>query len=324
MKKVPVPAFNFYAVDRYVILPASMKIDYSMLPTERLNRRTRRLDQMPLTKLLRTISREDARVPLAVRKRIPPIARAVRMITDALKRGGRLMFFGAGTSGRLGVLEAAECPPTFNTPPSRVQAFMAGGRRSVFKSREGAEDRGREGRRLINRKARRGDVIVGISASGVTAYVREALRAARLRGCSTILLTCSGRAPRFKFIDHVICLSTGPEVIAGSTRLKAGTATKLVLNMLTVGSMVRLGKVYGNRMVDLQPKSKKLVARAVRLIRELGNVGTGQARRYLRLSGGNAKTAVLMARRNLSRPEARRLLERSAGFLGKTLQTCAH
>jgi N-acetylmuramic acid 6-phosphate etherase len=216
-------------------------------------------------------------------------------------------------------MEAAECPPTFNTAPSQIQAFMAGGKSSVFRSKEGAEDRGADARALVNKRVRAGDVVVGIAASGVTPYVDAALQAARAKKALTILVTCNPAYARQTPAHVAIAVATGPEVIAGSTRLKAGTATKLVLNMLTVGTMVRIGKVYGNRMVDLQPRSAKLHARAIRLIEELAGVSSARAAALLKQSGGNAKVAIVMAQRNLSRVVAVRLLRAHAGHLRRAL-----
>lgn len=295
-------------------------MDYSKLPTEKQNRRTAGLDRLPVSKILRLIDHEDQSVPRAVKKVNSEIARAVGIIVRQLKAGGRLIFAGAGTSGRLGVLEAAECPPTFNTPPSLVQAVMAGGRWAVFRSQEGAEDRIREARRKIGQLVRPNDVVVGISASGVTPFVKAALSEARLTGAKTILIACNFKTPLRSRADVVIAPKVGPEIIAGSTRLKAGTATKLILNRLTVASMVRFGKVYGNWMVDLQPKSKKLRARAERLVRQFSGLPTKQARLLLRKAHGRVKAAILMARKNTSFTQAAHLLKQSAGFLRKALQ----
>jgi N-acetylmuramic acid 6-phosphate etherase len=211
-------------------------------------------------------------------------------------------------------MEAAECPPPFNTPATLVQAFMAGGRSSVFRSKEGAEDRGRDAAALVRRHVRKTDVVVGIAASGVTAFVGEALNRGRQLGAATVLVTCFPGVDR-KRADIVIAVPTGPEVIAGSTRLKAATATKLVLNSLTVVSMIQLGKVYGNWMVDLQPRSKKLEARALRLVAGLGGVDEAQARRLFKAAGGHAKTAILMARQKIGAAEARRKLLKTNGRL---------
>ncbi|MBI3087313.1 MAG: N-acetylmuramic acid 6-phosphate etherase [Candidatus Omnitrophica bacterium] len=242
-------------------------LSYARLPTEQPNPRSRSLDRLSTPRLLRLMSREDARVPRAVRRVIPQLGRAIELTVKRLRTGGRLVFLGAGTSGRLGVLEAAECPPTFNTPPARVQAVMAGGRPAVFRSREGAEDDRRAARRAVSSRVRAGDVVVGISASGVTPFVEAGLRESRRLGCSTILVTCHPGSRLRRTADVVIAPRTGPEVIAGSTRLKAGTATKLILNMLTVAAMARLGRVSGNLMVNVRPASRKLRARAARIRR---------------------------------------------------------
>lgn len=254
----------------------------------------------------------------AVQNTLPAIERGVKTIVASLKKGGRLFFIGAGTSGRLGILEAAECPPTFNTPPALIQAFMAGGKSSVFRSKEGAEDRGADSQKIVRQRVRRGDVVIGIAASGVTAFVREGLDTAKKRGASTILVTCHSGVP--KSAAHVvIAAKTGAEVISGSTRLKAGTATKLILNSLTVASMVQMGKVYGNRMVDLQPRSRKLVARGTNLIAQIGHVSSAKASQLFQESGGHAKTAIVMARRDVKRNEAVRLLKKADGHLYKVI-----
>jgi N-acetylmuramic acid 6-phosphate etherase len=266
------------------------------------------------------MNREDQHVLRAVRRVRRQIARAVEMIAERLKNGGRLFFVGAGTSGRLGVMEAAECPPTFGTPPSLVRAIIAGGRGSVFRSREGAEDRAGEARRAIRRSVRAGDVVVGISASGVTPFVRAALAEARRRKARTVLLAMNPSSPVGWLADVAITPRVGPEILAGSTRLKAGSATKMILNMLTTASFVRLGKVYQNRMVDLRPASRKLRARAVKLIQELGRVEAAKARRLLRAAGGEVKVAILMARRKLAAREARRHLGLAGGSLRRGLE----
>jgi N-acetylmuramic acid 6-phosphate etherase len=295
------------------------RIGYDRLPTERADPRTGQLDRLSAAQIARLMNRADRRAVSAVGRAAPAIGRAVDLIVRALSRRGRLVFVGAGTSGRLGVLEAAECPPTFGTPPSLVQAVIAGGRRSVFRSAEGAEDDGPEGARQIRRRVRRGDVVVGIAASGVTPFVRAALREARKRGAATALVTCNPQVPA-SAARVVIALAVGPEVLTGSTRLKAGTATKLALNTLTTASFARLGKVYGNRMVDLRPRSAKLRARALRLVRQLGRVSPREAQRLLAASGASAKVAIAMARLGVDAPEARRRLKRAAGSLRRALE----
>jgi len=268
------------------------------------------------------MNREDRRAVLAVGRVQPQIAAAVEMIVTALRDGGHLIFVGAGTSGRLGVLEAAECPPTFGTSRRLVQAIIAGGRGAVFRSREGAEDDAAAARRAVRARVRRGDVVVGISASGVTPFVSAALTAARRRGAKTVLVACNAegalRSPR---MIHVrIVPATGAEVLAGSTRLKAGTATKLVLNTLTTASMTRLGRVYGNRMVDLQPRSAKLRARALRLVAEVAGVSHGRARAALKASRGRVRVAIVVSRSGLNAAEASRALGAAGGSIRVALQ----
>jgi N-acetylmuramic acid 6-phosphate etherase len=294
-------------------------IRFDRLPTERPHPRSRSLDRLRPAAIARLMNRADRDALRGVGRATSAIGRAVTAIVGRLQDGGRLIFVGAGTSGRLGVIEAAECPPTFNTPPGLVQAVMAGGRRAVFRSVEGAEDDARAGARAMRRRVRRGDAVVGIAASGVTPFVRAALVEARRRGALTVLVTCNPRAPRGA-AGLIIALGVGPEVLAGSTRLKAGTATKLALNTLTTAAFARLGKVHGNRMVDLQPKSAKLRARAERLVAELGGVSRPRAQRLLREAGGRAKVAIVMARREMSAPAARRHLRAARGFLGRALE----
>ena len=295
------------------------KIRYGRLPTERPNPRSCDLDRLAPTAIARLMNRADVGAVRAAARAVPAIARAVDLIVASLSRGGRLVFVGAGASGRLGVLEAAECPPTFDTAPSLVQAVIAGGQRAVFRSAEGAEDDAAQGAREIRRRARAGDVVVGIAASGVTPFVRAALAEARRAKAATVLVTCNPRVPR-RAARVVIVLATGPEVLAGSTRLAAGTATKLVLNTLTTATFARLGKVYGNRMVDLRPRSAKLRARALRLVSEIGRVSEREASRLLAGAGGSAKLAILMARLRLPVVEARRRLRTAAGSLRSALE----
>ena len=297
---------------------------YERLTTERVNPRSRALDRLSPRAIARLMNAEDRRAVAAVGRVAPAIAAAVERIVAALRGGGRLFFVGAGTSGRLGVIEAAECPPTFGTRPGLVQAIMAGGRQSVFRSREGAEDDARAAARAVRARVRHGDVVVGVSASGVTAFVHGALTTAAARGAGTVLVQCTARpigaALRRAGRPIVIAPVPGPEVLAGSTRLKAGTATKLVLNTLTTASMTRLGKVYGNRMVDLQPRSAKLRARAERLVAELGGVGPARAQSALRAAGGHARLAIVMVRRDLPAGAAARALRAAGGSLRLVLE----
>jgi N-acetylmuramic acid 6-phosphate etherase len=295
------------------------KISYGKLSTEQVNPRTRNIDQISIKKAIELMHREDASVAQVVHREKKHIAQAVRLITASLRQGGRLFFAGAGTSGRLGVIEAAECPPTFNTPPSLVQAVMAGGKDAVFQSKEGAEDDHAEGYRIFKRKLKSQDVVVGIAASGVTPFVYGALEAAQKIGASTILVSCNKKLPQKVPAKCIIAAVTGSEVISGSTRLKAGTATKLILNQLTVLSMVQLGKVYQNWMVDLQPKSRKLEARALRLVCHLGGLPEKRAQKILKAAGGHAKTAIFMARTGCDAKTAQKKLKKADGFLAKAL-----
>ncbi len=292
--------------------------DYARLPTEKPNPRTRGIDLKNPLAIVRLINREDARVAKAVGREARNLARAVDVIAKCLGRGGRLVFVGAGTSGRLGVLEAAECPPTFNTGPRQIAAVMAGGKASVFKSKEGAEDSEAAGKKAVS-SMRRGDIVVGIAASGVTAFVRAALRAARRRGCKTVLVTSNGRPPGSQ-ADIVIAPSVGPEVVTGSTRMKSGTAAKLVLNTLTTAAMIRLGKVHDHWMVDLNPTSRKLRMRSERIVSDLGRVNSDRARALLKAAKGSVKTAVVMARKNIGAAAARARLNRCGGRLRRALK----
>jgi N-acetylmuramic acid 6-phosphate etherase len=295
------------------------RVRFDRLATEGVNARSARLDQLDPRAIALLMNREDRVAVAAVGRAAPAIAAAVNLVVAALRRGGRLFFVGAGTSGRLGVLEAAECPPTFGTRPGLVQAIMAGGRSSVFRSREGAEDDAAAAARMVRARVRGGDVVVGVSASGVTPFVRGALGAARSMRAATVLVQCNATRSRVA-ADVVVRAVPGPEVLAGSTRLKAGTATKLVLNTLTTASMARLGKIYGNRMIDLQPRSAKLRARAERLVAEIGGVRPGRARRALREAGGRVRLAIVMARRNLPAGAAARALRAADGSLRSVLE----
>ncbi|MGH7357158.1 MAG: N-acetylmuramic acid 6-phosphate etherase [Candidatus Rokuibacteriota bacterium] len=297
------------------------RVRYERLATERRNPRSRDLDRLSPRRIAALMNREDARAVRAVGRAGRAIARAVALIVRSLRARGRLVFVGAGTSGRLGVLEAAECPPTFGTPPSLVQAIMAGSRGAVFRSREGAEDDARAASRAVRGRVRRGDVVVGVSASAVTPFARAALATARRRGARTVLVTCNPSRPRGVAADVVIALDPGPEVVAGSTRLKAGTATKLVLNTLTTAAMAGLGRLYGNRMVDVQPRSRKLRERAARLVAELGGASLPRARRTLARAGGRVRIAVVMERRNLSAGGAARALRAAGGSLRSAIES---
>ena len=291
---------------------------YAKLPTEQPNPRTRDIDLRSTREIVRLIAAEDARVPQAVAKVSADVARGVDAVAAALAGGGSVLVLGAGTSGRMAVLEAAECPPTFNTTARQVRAEIAGGRRSVFRAKEGAEDEPALGRKAA-RKVRRGDAVIGVAASGVTPFVRAALDESKRRGATTLLVTSNGK-PHGVRADIVIAPMVGPEVVTGSTRLKAGTAAKLVLNALTTGAMIKIGKVYDHWMVDLKPTSRKLRLRGERIVSDLGRVPPARAAALFRASGGSVKTAVLMARRNLSAAEARAALEGAGGALRRALE----
>lgn len=298
------------------------------LTTEKRNGRSRSMDRVPVDDLLRIINREDATVAAAVGREIPRIAAAVRQVTAALAAGGRLFYVGAGTSGRLGVLDAAECPPTFGTSPSTVRGIIAGGRRAVFRSVEGAEDREGEGRKAIREAgAGKGDVVCGIAASLRTPFVAAALAEAKRRGARTLLVTTNpasllaGRefAKIRRSAGIVISPDVGPEVLMGSTRMKSGTAQKMVLNMLTTAAMVRLGKVYENMMVDLKLNSRKLSERARRVLMLSTGLDYPAASRRLRAAGGHVKTAIVMTRTGAGPAEARRLLRAADGMVHRAI-----
>jgi N-acetylmuramic acid 6-phosphate etherase len=289
------------------------------VPTEAINAATRDLDTLATPQLVAVLTREQSAALDAVERAQGQIAQAVDAIVARLGTGGSLHYFGAGSSGRLAFLDAAECPPTFGTPPSFVQAHIAGGTGALVRAVEGAEDDAAAGAAEAAATVRAGDAAVGVSAGGMAAYVIAALRAARELGAMTIALTSDAASPLAATADLAIVVNTGAEPIAGSTRLKAGTAQKLVLNALSTATMVRLGRVYGNLMVDLVATNEKLRRRAQRLVETLANVEPERARDLLAESGGSVKVAVVMARRGLDAREATALLERAGGFLRSAL-----
>jgi N-acetylmuramic acid 6-phosphate etherase len=283
--------------------------NYAALPTEQANPRLRTLDRLSTERLVAAITREDRRAAASVAAVRRPLARAVERVAGALAAGGRLVYAGAGTSGRLGALDAAECPPTFGVSPAQVIGVIAGGRRALWRAVEGAEDRAADARRALGRLGvGRRDVVCAICASGVTPFALAALRAARQRGATTIAVTCAPSAALRTLADVVVAPRPGPEVLAGSTRMKAGLATKMVLHTLTTGAMVRLGKVYGNLMVDLRPTSRKLRARALRIIATLTGLPPASARALARRSGWRPGVALVMHRLGLGPAAARRRL----------------
>lgn len=292
--------------------------NWEALPTEAIHPKAAKLDTQSAAATLATLAQEDARVARAVHAEARSIQRAATLMASALSSGGRTFYVGAGTSGRLGVLEAAECPPTYGTDPSKIVGIMAGGDRAVFRSKEGVEDRERAGEQAVRaRKPGSEDLVVGISASSVTPFVRGALRAARERHAATVLVTCG---PRTRGIaDVVVAPRVGPEVLAGSTRMKAGTATKLVLNQMTLLAMIRLKKVYGPYMVDVKTTSAKLVDRATRMVQSIARVDRDVAEKLLSSAKYDVKTAVVMGRLGLSVDDARRRLGAARGDLRRVL-----
>ena len=285
--------------------------------TEQRNPRSERIDVASSLEIVDIMNAEDARVAGVVHGQRAEIARAIDLIVAAFKAGGRLVYVGAGTSGRLGVLDATECPPTFGVPPTMVTGVIAGGYGALVKSAEGAEDDVNAGAAAMDTATvTNRDVVVGIAASGTTPYVRSALSRAQTLGAKTVLVTCAA-PPKVlaETCDVIVNPVVGPEVLTGSTRLKAGTATKLVLNMLTTGAMIRLGKVYGNLMVDLVALSAKLHDRGERIVMEVGGVSREEARSAIAGAKGSVKLAIVMARRKVDANEARRLLESANGLV---------
>jgi N-acetylmuramic acid 6-phosphate etherase len=289
--------------------------------TEQRNPRSERVDVASSLEIVDVMNAEDAGVPAAVHAQREPIAAGIDLIVNAFRTAGRLVYVGAGTSGRLGVLDATECPPTFGTPPEMVVGVIAGGYGALVKSAEGAENDVNRGAQDVDTAGvTNRDVVVGIAASGTTPYVRAALGRAQTIGARTMLVTCA-IPPKIlaDTCDVVVQVIVGPEVLTGSTRLKAGTATKLVLNTLTTGAMIRLGKVYGNLMVDLMALSAKLKDRGERIVMECCGVARDEARSAIERAGGSVKLAIVMARRGVDAAEARRLLDAADGFVRRVV-----
>ena len=289
-------------------------IDLSRIATEQRNPRTAEIDMLDTEEMLRVINAEDARVPEAVGAQISSIAKAVDGIAERIQSGGRLVYIGAGTSGRLGVLDASECPPTFSTPPDLVVGLIAGGDHALRHSVEHVEDQpesGADALRSINVSDR--DTVVGIAASGRTPFVLGAIAYANQVGALTIGVCNSDRAKLTELVQIAIPVLTGPEVVTGSTRLKAGTAQKLVLNMLTTGAMIRLGKTYGNLMVDLQPTNQKLRVRAIGIVRDAAGITEEEAAAALERSDGDVKAAIVSSLLRVSPDEARHRLADAKG-----------
>jgi N-acetylmuramic acid 6-phosphate etherase len=285
---------------------------WQSLPTEAINPASLAVDKAPVAEIIDMIVTEDRKVIAAVHKERERIAHGVEIIVQTLRKGGRIIFVGAGTSGRLGVVEASEMPPTFGTTPTAVQAIMAGGQEAVFRAKEGVEDNYEEGARSIARlRLNRKDVVIGVSASGMTFFVRGALTRARKAGAKIIFVTCWPGSELQTFVDLQIAPAVGPEIIAGSTRLKAGTATKMVLNMLTTIAMIKVGKTYGNLMVDVQTGSEKLKDRARRILGVATGLDYDEADSLLKRAKWNVKAAIVMQKGNLTLAQALRRLKKA-------------
>lgn len=292
----------------------------SCLITEGLNPDTKDIDECSTQQILELINQEDHKVPEAVKEEIPQIAKAVELLYQALKKGGRMIYVGAGTSGRLGVLDASECPPTYGTSPEQVQGYVAGGDAALRNAAEGCEDNPQLGIDQIEQcKVSKKDVVVGITASGSAAYVTGALKRAAELGAGTIGVVNNKGSRLEQLCDVCIAPVCGPEVISGSTRMKAGTSQKLVLNMLTTTVMIKLGKVYGNRMVDVKASNKKLKERSIRMIQEIAGVNGTIAEEYLLKADGSAKLAVMCLLSGCEAEEGRRRLQKNDGYLKKAL-----
>ena len=301
--------------------PRSRFDEFARLATEQRNPRTQDLDTLDVAGVLERIAAEDRTVPEAVARELPFIARAVDLVVASFREGGRLIYVGAGTSGRLGVLDASECPPTFGSDPDMVQGVMAGGHQALVRAVEGAEDREAEGEQeMLERRVGPPDTVIGLAASRRTPFVVAALRVARRLGTRTAYVTCTPRAEFRLEVDVAICPEVGPEAIMGSTRMKAGTAQKLVLNMITTAAFVRTGKVYENMMVDLMATSEKLVERSRRTVMTVAGVDYDTAAEAIAGAGKSVKTAVVMLKLGCSRAEAESRLARAEGFVRAALE----
>src|SRR5439155_2519697 len=291
------------------------------LVTEQSHAASRSIDELPTAEILNIMNAADAEVPGAVAREIPRIARAVDTIALSLEQGGHLVYIGAGTSGRLGVLDASECPPTFNVAEDLVRGIIAGGERALVRSTEASEDDPEAGARdLLAAGFGRRDVLVGISASGRTPYVLGAVAKARQLGAVTCGISCTPDSELSRAVDIPIEPTPGPEILTGSTRLRAGTATKMVLNMISTAVMVRLGHVYGNLMVNVAPTNQKLEQRAKTIIQEIAGVPAARAEQLLAEAGRNVRTAIIMEKKGLSRADAEALLDKSGGRLRDALE----
>lgn len=298
--------------------------EISALSTEQRNVNSMNIDNESISGILKIINDEDKTIPYAVEKELPYIEKAVEIIVNALKSGGRLLYFGAGTSGRLGVVDASECPPTFGTPFGLIEGYIAGGKNAMFRAQEGAEDKEENGAKdVISADVKNVDVVCGIAASRRTPYVIGAVKKANKLGAKTLYITCTPRKTfNLENIDVAICIDVGPEVIMGSTRMKSGTAQKLVLNMLTTASMIRMGKIYENMMIDLQMTNKKLVERSKKIIMTITHISYEEAEEYLKKSNGHVKTALVMILAKVDYTEAQNRLKKADGFVRKAILSC--
>lgn len=296
--------------------------EISNLATEQINPNSKDVDFSSTLDILKIINNEDKTVPLAVEKELPYIEKAVDAIVEAIKKGGRLLYFGAGTSGRLGVVDASECPPTFGTPPEMVQGFIAGGEAAMFVAQEGAEDFEENGAKdVLEAKVNSNDVVCGIAASRRTPYVIGAVKKAKEIGATTLYITCTPRDTfNIEEVDIPICPFVGPEVVMGSTRMKSGTAQKLVLNMLTTTTMIRMGKTYENMMIDLQMTNKKLVERAKKIVMTITGLDYDEATKYLEESNYHVKSALVMILAEVSFEEAKTRLKKADGFVRRAIK----
>lgn len=303
------------------------------LSTEQRNPDSMDIDARPVTEILTIINTEDKRIAAAVETQIPYIARAVDLVVAAFYNGGRLIYVGAGTSGRVGVVDASECPPTFGVPFDMVQGMIAGGEGAMFRAVEGAEDKPEGGAHDIDKKnVGPNDVVCGIAASMRTPYVIGAVQRAKERGAKTLYVTTNPRTnlylPEYSHLanalDVAICAEVGPEVVMGSTRMKSGTAQKMILNMITTAAMIRLGKIYENMMIDLQMTNKKLVERSKKIVMTITGIGYDEAERYLNEAHGHVKTALVMIKANIGYEEATARLKKANGFVRFAIEGKEH
>jgi N-acetylmuramic acid 6-phosphate etherase len=296
------------------------RVDLSRLKTEQTNRASVNLDLKSSLEIARIINSEDAKVAGAVKRALPQIAKAIDLIATSLSRGGRLIYVGAGTSGRIAALDAVECPPTFSTRPDAVQFVMAGGRKALDSAAETNEDSRASGEREIaKKKPGKNDVVVGIAASGRTPFTVAAIEQARRTGADTIAVTCNRNSPLEKAADLAIVTEVGPEVVSGSTRMKAGTAQKMVLNTLSTGAMVRLGFVYGNLMVNVRPRNKKLRERTMTIVERESKIRRKDARRALKSSGNSVAVALVMLKTKVGRTQAQNALRAVGGNVRRAI-----